>query len=240
MKRILLALTLAALAAPAAAILQLSADINGTLFNCADQQACDTNATLGQLAIADQTIAGVEIKGSSQFQTIGTTNFLNTSSFQFINHNLTDATVTLAIGGINFLGPVTSFDASGSGTWQSADSSTINLSWYGDAANAQGADNPTDLPGLLLASFADVANGAADAFAYSVSGPFAAAGLHSMSLGTSGTLDAWDGLAGTESLLVGRSQTLITTQSLPEPGTLALLGLGLLAIGRRAIRSRRS
>lgn len=232
MKKLLLALALAALAFPASAILQLSANINGTLFSCVDNAACDTNLAVGQLQIADQTIAGVQIVGSSQFQTIGTTNFLNTSSFQFINHNLTDATVQLAIGGTNFLGPVTSYSASGSGTWQQADGSSIDLGWYADAANGQGADNPTDFPGILLASFADAATGAADAFSYSTTGPFAGPNpFHSMTLGTSGVLDGWDGAAGTESVLVGRSQTLLTTQSLPEPATLALLGVALAGMG---------
>lgn len=226
----LLFLAIAAIAAPALATLQLSANINGTLFNCADQQACDTNVAVGQLQVANQTIAGVEIVGSSQFQTIGPTNFLNTSSFQFINHNLFDATVQLSIGGTNYLGPVSSYSASGSGTWQSADTSSILLQWFADAANAQGADNPLDFPGIMLASFADVANGAADAFSYSTTGPFAAAGLHSMTLGTSGVLDAWDGIAGNESVLVGRSQTLLTTQ-VPEPGTVLLLGAALLGAG---------
>jgi hypothetical protein len=236
MKKLLLA-ALLAFTAPAFATLQLAADINGTLFSCVDQAACDTNAAVGQLQIANQTIAGVEVVGSSQFQTIGTTNFLNTSSFQFINHNLTDAAITLAIGGINFLGPVNSFAASGSGTWQSADSSTINLTYWGDATNTQGADTPTDLPGIQLATFSDLAVGPADAFSFSTSGPFAAAGLHGMSLGTTGVLDAWDGIAGNESVLVGRSQTIITTQAVPEPATLALFGLGIAALGFMRRRS---
>jgi len=231
MKRALLAVALAALAAPASAILQIAGDFGGVSFFCADNQACDTNPLLGQMALANQTVNGVEIQGSSQIQTIGPLNSLNTSSFQVINHNLSDTAITIAISGINFLGPVTSFSASGAGTWQSADSSTINLSYYGDAANQQGADNALDTPGLLLATFNDVAVGAADAFSFNQSGAFAAGPLYSMSLGTSGVLDAWDGLAGTESVLVGRSQTILTTQAIPEPITLALVGMGLVGMG---------
>ena len=53
----------------------------------------------------------------------------------------------------------------------------LDLTYWGDATNTQGADAPTDLPGLLLATFSDVAVGAADAFAFNASGPFAGGGL---------------------------------------------------------------
>jgi hypothetical protein len=237
MKNVLAAIALAALATPALATLQISANINGVVFTCADQAACDTNAAVGQLGIANQTFNGVEIIGSSQFQQVGTTNFLNTSSFQIINHNLTAANVILAVNGINFLGPVGSFAASGSGTWQNAIGSTIGLTYYGDASNTQGANTPTDLPGILLASFNDTAALAADAFAFNTSGAFNAGALYGMSLGTTGTLAAWDGIAGHEATLVGRSQTILTTQALliPEPGSLLLIGTALvgLALSRR-------
>lgn len=226
------------LTGPAAATLQLSANINGAIFNCQDQQACDTNIAVNQLAIADQVINGVRIVGSSQIAFAGGLNFLNTSSFQIINETNAAATIILAISGVDFFGPANGFDASGSGTFQNGIGSTINISYYADAANAQGADNPLDLPGIQLATFSDVAGTLADAFAFNQSGAFVSGGPFSMSLGTSGTLAAWNGIVGQNPTLVGRSQTLLIPQAIPEPGTLFLLGAGLLGIGVMRRRSR--
>lgn len=234
MRNLLYATTvMTCLAFPAHATLMLSANINGTVISCADGAACDTNPLPNQLKIADQVVNGVEIQGSSQFASSGTTNDLNTSSFQIINHNLTAATVQVAVNGINFTGPVATYAASGAGTWQNAGGSGLTLTFFGDASNTQGATSPTDLPGTQLQTFSNTAVGAADSFATGqLTGAFVASGPFGMSLGTSGTLAAWDGVLGDEPTLVGRAQAIVTAQvATPEPLSLAILGVGLLGLG---------
>jgi hypothetical protein len=214
-----------ALASPASATLMISANINGTTFTCSDQQvSCDTNPVLGQLAIADQTIGGVQFLGSAQTQVIGTTNSLNTSSFQVINGNLVAVPLTIAISGTGYVGPVATFSASSSGTFQSAIGSTANFTYFADTANTQGADFPTDLPGTNLVPGGDTKNVtlATDGFGFNHSGAFIDNDLYSMSLGTTATLTAGGSL-------VGRSQAIVTQQvPVPEPGSLLILGGSLI------------
>src|SRR6188472_871436 len=129
-----------AMIAPANATLQISGTVGGIAVSCADQAACDTNLAPGQLSIGDQTLGGVQFIGSSQTQTIGPpTNKLDTSSFQIINNSGASVPISLTVSGTNFAAPTTIFSASGGGTFETAQGSTIAMTFYADAANQQGA-----------------------------------------------------------------------------------------------------
>ena len=222
---------LALASSPSHAILQIAAQVNGgAIFTCQDQQAsCDTNLAPGTLTLAQTTIGGVVFNGSSQTQTIGPpTNALVTGSQTITNNTGSTATILFAVSGTSFTAPTAIYNAAGSITYQNAVGSTVDLQWYGDTANDQGASTPADLPGVLLEDHSFTSTTIADAFATgNLTGPFATSSPFSWTMSANGTL-----ISGATATISNRGQVITNdVVAVPEPGTLGILGSSLAAMG---------
>lgn len=221
-------------AAKAHAVLQLGADVSGVSFTCVDQASCDTNPTVGILALANgTTINGLEVNGSLSTSTKGPPlNILNSSSLSVINTALSARTVEVVVSDIGYTPPSFLFSVAGSGTFQNAVGATITLDYWNDPANGQGGFDPPVAPGNLINTFSFTSTKALnDAFSHTGSGAlaFPDTGPFSMSVEFTFTLPAGTAgcaAAGTCPELLGRSQSEI--KPVAEPASLALFGVGLL------------
>ena len=232
---LIVALAFAIFASSAHAALMLAGLVAGVPFCAADNNAAcgagqigDLNPAIGIVSLPTTVIGGLTIEGSLHASIFGPpTNALNSSSLSITNNTGSTVNAEVAIGQTGYPGPAPFVESSGSGTWFAAPGSTINMTWYADAANQQGGQTFNDLPGILMCSFADLAGAGVDSFSTNCSvAPFGAAGPFSMSMGFNLGLVAGGSL-------ISRGQNEITElAAVPEPATMMLLGTGLLAAFR--------
>ena len=154
---------LMAVVAPAAhATLLLSGSVSGTNFCASDQNVgcgfggviLDGNAAVNRLGLNEVVINGVEVFGSLAIATYGgPQNILNSSSLQIINTNNFAVDIVVTVSATDYAPPSLRAFTSGSGTFQNVGGSTVDLRWWNDSLNRQGAEDPNDTPGNLLDFF---------------------------------------------------------------------------------------
>lgn len=211
-------------ATPAAAALQLSIDVNGTVFSCADGASCDESTTNKNLLVIDQTVDGVLVQVTLAQSTSGKVNILQLSSSNIVNMSGAAANIQLFAGDTGFVGPVERVNDSGSLTFnQAVGSAQSSLSFFADAANGQGA-NPINTPGNLLEQVFGTPDTNPDSFSGSNFAAFFASGAFSMTETANLNL-----IAGGS--ITGFNQSM-TSSAVPEPSQWVMLlsGFGLLAV----------
>ncbi len=229
---------LMAMVAPAAhATLLLSGSVNATNFCASDQNVgcgfggviLDGNPAVNRLGLDAVVINGVEVFGSLAIARYGSPqNILNSSSLQIINTNPFEVDIVVTVSATDYVPPSLIAFTSGSGTFQDVAGSTVDLRWWNDPLNRQGAETPGDTPGNLLDFFNFVSAFAPQSFAHN-GGPFNVLDLlpYSMTLQFQVTLPA-----GAE--LVSRGQTVNKDiAEISEPASSLLFGTGLLLLAWR-------
>src|SRR5215203_6515210 len=231
---------MAAVAPGADATLMLAATVNGVNVCASDQNAgcafgaviADSNASVNQLGLGGAgssiLIGGVQVFGSLSTATYGPpSNILNSSSLQVINNNNFAVDILVTVSATGFVPPSFSAFTSASGTFQNVGGSSIDLRWWNDPTNQQGAETPNDTPGNLLDFFNFASPFAPQSFAHT-GGPFNVADLlpYSMTLQFDLTLPA-----GAQ--LISRGQTINKDGEIPEPSSLLLFGTALMLLAWR-------
>lgn len=208
--------------APVHALLTWSADVSGTSLTCRDQEACDIDPVVGQLALAPTTINGVLVTGSFSHTTTNPFDLLSSGSTSVINQSGATRNIAIAVGDINFTGPTLGIITSGSGTFIANQGNSIVLKYYVDNANTQGANSANDTPGSLVDTFNFTQTlPATQSFSHDLVNPFVTTSLFSMTEQRTFTLAR------------GASMTSLgqTAIAVPEPASLAVFGAALAGFG---------
>jgi hypothetical protein len=215
----------AALSAPAHAVLQFSIGSGESSFGCVDNFSCDSSSAVGVISIPS--ISNPEFGVSATDVLLTSTGgssapaALDAKIGSFSNASGGALFGEFALGDTNF-SSVKLFRISVSTTWTNATAdSELDVSWFADALNEQGASTPFDAPGTEFDSTEldspESGNGTvtfSDTVALSISGPFSLTVQGDLALANGGTVSA------TESVT-----------AIPEASTWTMLIAGFAGLG---------
>lgn len=230
MKKLLLTTALlgAVGATPAYALLQLSIDVNGTVFSCADGNlSCDVSGGANNVLTIDQTINGVFTQITLTDSSSGQ---LSLSAANITDKDGTAHSITFIASNTDFAVPVNQIEESGSLTSQTNIGGAFTAKFWADTLNTQGA-NPLNTPGSLLFTTAGSITTDPQAFQGNNLSAFVANSPFSMTEGVNISLNA----GGT---ITGFDENMQSINAIPEPGTWALMGTGFALLSLLGLRKR--
>jgi len=157
------------------------------------------------------------------------TNSLNVSALVIENQRSSPISGRFVVGATGFTSPIATETVNVSGTWMNALGSNVTFTWYLDPSNAQGAETPSDTPGMVLRTFQNTAATleaesffTINDFSQGLTSPF------SMTMALDFTL-----MPHAELTFVAQEIARFGTPTgvtVPEPASIALFSLGLATL----------
>jgi PEP-CTERM motif len=220
-----------ALATPASAELEIFIDIGGHVLTCAASAACNTSASPDKLTLAPVVLDGVAFQGEEVLSTTSHgQDILSNSVLSVTNTNAFSVPVEVVVSDTDYPGPVEIYNVAGAGTFVDSIGSVLNLNFFADAANGQGADGTGATPGTNIFNYTSptVTLPTEGVSLLDGTGPFFASGPVSITERATYSL-----AAGGQLLNRGMSEVLTVV---PEPSTWAMMIIGFAGLGYAAFR----
>jgi hypothetical protein len=224
MRSLLMAAALAAAAPiPALAVENISVAIQngGSIFACANGQACDSSLNPHAVAFGSTTVGDISILFTGGTQEFGPDR-LSLGQVQITNNAATSETLFVAIGAAGYPHNAPAFHETASFTLDSGSASAAAGYWVDNADGLGGRSSGTDTPGVEIASFGATTLTTTSSFSFNDTTPFGALAPYSLSEGIVLTL-------GPHAELTSQG---ISMSAVPEPSTwlMGAIGFGLVGL----------